>query len=124
MMITPTQCLDLVYTLMDARPLYKHSFPDNTDQDSFTVINSLGVPADPIQTVEVNVNCYAKDADKTRGIPDLTTLNTMVASALSDLQGYHYNGIYIGLTMSNIFREEGINMHYMNLRFQVKYLSN
>jgi hypothetical protein len=123
-MITPLDCINLVYTLLSARPLHKHAYPDSYDAEFFTVINTLGVPADPIQTVELNVNSYAKDLDLQRGIPDLTKLNTMVTAAINELHDYHYNGIDIELTMSNILREESINCHYINLRFKIIYTSN
>jgi hypothetical protein len=122
-MITATDAVNMIYTLLSVRPLFKHFHPDGYD-GNFTVINTLGVPKDPIQIVEVNVNCYAKDLDKQRGIPDLKTLNDMTGSVITDIHNYSYNGISIEFSMSNIFREESINCHFMNLRFQLLYTSN
>jgi hypothetical protein len=123
-MITVKDSLDLVYTLLSENTVYKQSFPDDADDDKFIVINTLGVPKDSIQVVEVNVNCYAKDASQEKGIPDLTTLNTMVGDVLSDIEDYHKDGVNFNLQMTNIFREKDINCHYINMRFQLTYLTN
>ena len=123
-MITLKDSLDLVYTLLSENMVYKQSFPDDISDDRFIVINTLGVPKDSIQIVEVNVNCYAKDANIQRGIPDLTTLNSMVGDVLSDIEDYHESGVSIDLQMTNIFREESLNCHYINMRFQLMYLTN
>jgi len=123
-MIVITDTVDLISSLLTVTPRFKHSYPDTYEGDKFYVINSLGVPKDSIQTVEININCYAKDANIQMGIPDLSTLDTMVNSVISDLNEYHFNGVFVELQMTNLFREEKINSHYINMRFQLTYLSN
>lgn len=123
-MITVHNTLTHVCEIITGRPLFKFKFPDGYDEDSFIVVNTLGVPMDPIQTVEVNVNCYAKDLDTQKGVPDLTTLNTMTNEIITELNEYKYNGLYIRLLMTNILREQELSSHYINIRFQVLYTSN
>ena len=113
--------------LKGSTPVFRQSYPDTQPPDEFYVINTLGVPADPIQTIEVNVNCYAKDANINSGIPDLVKLDTMTKNVIDKLHGfqvYTCNEVHIAFQRMIILREPNLNMHYNNLRFQLIYLNN
>lgn len=118
--------LDIVFTRITAAvPKFRRSYPDNYIAQKFIVINTLGVPRDAIQVVEVNVNCYAKDFDS--GITDESTLATMLSDVIDDLHGYHWHGntkVYIGYQSMVVLREQSIKMHYVNARFQLTFLNN
>lgn len=118
--------MDAIYALLpsDIGDVYKFSTPDNHRADKFTVINTLGVPADPIQTVIINVNCYTNDLNKFKGIPDLSTLDTMALSTINILHDYNNDEFDIEFELMNIIREENINMHFINLRFRLIFLNN
>ena len=124
---TVKNILDAVYKALPIRPCYKHSLPDVVTGDRFAVVNTLGVPEDPIQTVEINVNIYAKDINIQQGIPDITTLDTLSASAINNVVGYHGTGtdiMYINFVTGIIIREPELNMHLQNNRFRARYLNN
>ena len=124
---TVKDILDAVYDALPIRPCYKHSFPDVVTDDSFVVVNTLGVPEDPIQSVEVNINIYAKDINIQQGIPDLTLLDTLTASAINNVVGYHGTGeeaLYINFVTGMVIREPELQMHFQNNRFRARYLGN
>ncbi len=118
--------LDMFFAKVNAIPsttVFRHSYPDGYTADSFIVINTLSVPADSIQIVDVNVNCYQKNFQN--GIPDLVAMGTTADSVITAVHDYHtFNSdkVYIGFQFMNIIREEG--MHYANLRFQLIFLNN
>jgi hypothetical protein len=123
-MKTTKYVVDQIYGLLSARPLFKHKHPDGITQSAFTVINTLGVPVDPIQDVEVNVNCYAKDTDTTKGVPDLATLETMQGDVINELHDYNNAEFDIELQRAVMIREETLKMHFINLRFKLTFLNN
>lgn len=103
---------------------YRWSYPDDCQDSYFGVINALSVPTDPIQTVDVNVNLYAKDINVQRGIPDLTALNAMATSVISDMH-HKNNDVYdISYQFMNVIREEVLNAHLFNLRFKLIFINN
>lgn len=108
--------------MTDVRPLFKGTYPDNYNAAAFTVINTLGVPADPIQTVEVNVNSYAKDLQI--GIPDKSTLVTMANTVIGHLHNWNNDIFDIEYTFGNIIREQESNRHYFNARFKLIFINN
>jgi hypothetical protein len=124
---TVKNIIDSVWGALTQRPCYKHSMPDTVTGDEFAVVNTLGMPIDPIQTVEVNVNVYVKDINPQQGIPNLTRLDALTASAIAQVSGYHGTGdniIHISLQASILLREPELQMHLMNNRFQAIYLNN
>jgi hypothetical protein len=124
---TVKNIIDSVWGALSQRPCYKHSYPDNVTDTQFAVVNTLGMPIDPIQTVEVNVNIYAKDINPQAGVPNLTLLDSLTASAIADVSGYHGTGnniIHLSLVTSILLRETDLQMHLTNNRFQAIYLNN
>lgn len=131
-MKTVSDVLDIVHPKL-AGTVFKHSYPDGHTQDEFTVINTVGVPADSIQTVQVNVNTYVKDHG--RGIPNLKRMNQMAQAAITALKGFHdhttgevgqqvTDRVYIAFSNMAVLREEDMGMHFMNLRFKLTFLNN
>ncbi len=123
-MITINQVMDIIFPKLSGVK-FRQSYPDTHSGDEFTVINTLGVPRDSIQTIDVNVNCYKKDFPS--GIPNLVRLDAMTHAAITALSGdwWHIrNKVHIEFMTSNIFREKELGMHYINLRFKVTYLNN
>ncbi len=103
---------------------YRWSYPDDCADAYFGVINALSVGADPIQSVDVNVNVYAKDINVSRGIPDLNALNAMAATVISDMH-HKNNDVYdISYQFMNVIREEVLNAHMFNLRFRLIFINN
>ena len=125
-MKTQKYVLDAIYSLIpaDVGDVYKFTTPDNYKSSKFTVINTLGVPADSVQTVIVNVNCYASDLNLTKGIPDLLTLDTMAHSVINVLHDYNNDVFDIEYELMNIFREQALQAHYANLRFRLIFINN
>ncbi len=125
-MKTQKYVLDFIHTLIPANvgDVYKYTTPDNYSAAKFTVVNTLGVPADPIQTVIVNVNCYANDLNVIKGIPDLTTIDTMALAVINALHNYNNGIMDIEFEMMNIFREQALQMHFVNLRFRLIFINN
>ena len=124
---TVKDILDAVYSALTIRPCYKHSFPDVVTGDTFAVVNTLGVPEDPIQVVEININVYAKDINIQQGIPNLTLLDTLSASAIANVVGYHgtgANALYINFVTGSVIREPDLQMHFQNNRFRARFLGN
>jgi len=104
-------------------PVFRHSYPDGYTADDFVVINVLSVPADSIQVVDVNVNCYEKSYPGS--IPNLLAMGSTAADVIDELHGFHTfttDRVHIGFQFMNIIREEG--WHYANLRFQLIFLNN
>lgn len=132
-MKTIADVLDSVWGLLSAPTpgtgktftrFYRWSYPDDCQDSYFGVINALSVPTDPIQTVDVNVNVYAKDINVQRGIPDLTALNAMATSVISDMH-HKNNDVYdISYQFMNVIREEVLNAHLFNLRFKLIFINN
>lgn len=131
-MKTVSDVLDIVFPKLSGT-VFKHSYPDNHSQDEFTVINTVDVPADSIQTVQLNVNCYVKDHG--RGIPNLVRLNQVAQAAIGSMQGFHdhttgtgttatTDRVYIGFANMAVLREEDMGMHFTNLRFELTFLNN
>ncbi len=116
--------LDMFYNKVSpVGTTFLHSYPDGYSADSFIVINTLSVPADSIQTVDVNVNCYHQNYQGS--IPDIVALADTADDVITAVHGYHTfdsDKVYIGFEFMNIIREEG--MHYANLRFQLIFLNN
>jgi hypothetical protein len=124
-MKTAGYVVDQVYGLLTSvRPLFKHKHPDGVTLTKFAVVNTLGVPADPVQDVEINVNCYAKDIDTTRSIPDIDTIEDMTEDVIDDLHDVNKGEFDIEFVRGVIIREEKINMHFANLRFRLTFLNN
>ncbi len=125
-MKTQKYILDAIYPLIPATvgEVYKYSTPDDHSSEKFTVINTLTVPADPIQTVQVNINCYAKDLNTTRGIPDLVTLDEMVHAVINALHDYNNDVFDLEFQFMGIIREQALKMHFANLRFRLIFLNN
>jgi len=125
-MKTQKYVLDAIHTLIPAGvgDVYKYTTPDDYASDKFTVINTLGVPADPIQTVIVNVNCYAIDLNPIKGIPDLPTLDTMALAVINALHNFNNDVFDIEFEMMNILREEILKAHFINLRFRLIFINN
>ena len=122
-MKTVVEVQDIFYSqLPTLRPLFKGQYPDDYDAESFAVINTLGVPWDPIQTVEVNVNCYAKDIQK--GLPNYTKLIEMFNYAINQLHNYNNDAVDIEYRNGDIIREEQRQWHYYNLRFRLIFINN
>ncbi len=125
-MKTPRDVLDIFFTeLNSTHTVFRGGYPDGFTADKFIVINTLGVPKDSIQEVEVNVNCYAKDF--TGGIMDEVGITDMAADAIDDLHGYHWkegSRVFIEFQSMAPLREESMGMHYMNARFKLTYLNN
>jgi hypothetical protein len=121
-MKTQFDVVDRVYLRLTLRPLFKHNYPDDYNEDKFAVINCLEVPTDSIQTVEVNVNCYARDIQK--GIPDHTELVTMFNYVIGRLNHFNDDVVDIEYTGGQIFREESRLWHYYNMRFKLIFISN
>lgn len=123
-MKTPKDVLDIFFSKIDStHTVFRNSYPDGFSADKFIVINTLGTPKDSIQTVEVNVNCYAKDF--TGGIMDEVGITTMAAGVITNLHGYHWHEgskVHIEFQSMAPVREEG--RHYMNARFQLIFLNN
>ena len=118
-----TDVLNSVYLLLtDVRPLFKYRYPDTNTETSFAVINTLGVPKDSVQTVEVNVNCYALDVQD--GVPSFTALTTMVNKVLAKLHNFNNDTFDVEYLGGQIFREKEYKWHYFNLRFQLIYINN
>ncbi len=103
---------------------YKHAFPDDISDSFFGVVNCLPVPADSIQEVEVNVNVYAKDINIQRGIADISALNAMTISVISDLHNFNNDVFDLEYSFGGIQRETTMNAHYFNLRFKLIYINN
>jgi hypothetical protein len=114
---------DSIYLILDTiRPLFKGKLADDYNEDEFTVINTLGVPSDPIQTVEVNVNTYAADIQD--GVPDYTTLGTNAQEIIAKLHNFNNDEFDIEYTFGDIFREAQFKRHFFNLRFKLIYINN
>jgi len=123
-MTTIGYVLNIFYGLLTVTPRHKHKAPDGITQGTYTVINSLGVPVNPIQTAEVNVNLYAKDADVAKGIPNLAVLETMQQQAHTDLHNKSNAEYDIEFERALLFREEATQRHYINMRFRIIFLNN
>lgn len=125
-MKTQKHILDAVYSLLPGSvgDVFKFTTPDDYESDKFTVINTLGVPVDPIQTVAVNVNCYAKDVSPSKGIPDLSTLDTMTLAVIGNLHNFNNGYFDIEYEFMNVMREQSLQMHFANLRFKLIFLNN
>lgn len=132
-MKTIQDVLDSVWELLSAPDpgagktfarFYRWSYPDDCNDSYFGVINALSVPTDPIQSVDVNVNVYAKDINIQRGIPDLSALNAMAGAVISELH-HQNNDVYdISYQFMNVIREEALNAHMFNLRFKLIFINN
>lgn len=128
-MKTPQDVIDAFYALLPMEPKtgfdrwYKYSYPNGIDKQYFGVINTLGVPADSIQEVEVNVNIYAKDLG-TQNIPDLSSLSQMAGSVITELHDYNNDVFDIEYTIGNIIREDDLGSHFFNLRFKLIFINN
>ena len=103
---------------------YKWSYPDSSTDDYFGVINTLQIPTDSAQEVDLNVNVYAKDLSKQKGIPDLATLGTMMDSVIDDLHEYNDGCFDIEYRFMQVLREEKMQRHFFNLRFNLLFISN
>lgn len=123
-MTTVNYVVTIFYGLLSITPRFKHKAPDGVTLSQFTVINTLGVPVGPIQESEVNVNCYANDIDKQKGIPDVSAMETMQTSVYNSLHNVSNAEYAIEFQRSMLFREEGTGRHYMNLRFRIMFLNN
>ena len=129
-MKTPQDVINAFYTLLPMEPKtgfdrwYKYSYPNGIDKQYFGVINTLGVPADSIQTVEVNVNIYAKDLDTQRNIPDLSALSDIASDVIAETHNYNNDLFDIEYTVGNIIREPELNSHFFNLRFKLIFINN
>lgn len=125
-MKTQKYVLDAIYPLIPATvgDVHKYKTPDDYTSNKFTVLNTLTVPADPIQTIQVNINCYAKDLNINRGIADMSTLDTMILAVVNALHNYNNDSFDIEFQFMNIIREETLKMHYANLRFRLIFLNN
>lgn len=151
-MKTKTDVVNVFFKLLTGTGTgFRHSYPDGYSADSFTVINTLPVPHDSIQEVQVNVNCYKKDMFP--GVPDELAINSMAVEAISRLHGFKwhkeneqvvdylgavivdYNDdpvmvqtvcdkVHIQFETMDLLREQEIGMHFMNLRFTLIYLNN
>lgn len=129
-MKTPQNVIDAFYALVPVTPAtgfvrwYKYSYPDDIADACFGIINTLGVPADSIQEVEVNVNCYAKDLSIQKGIPDLSKLNEMAGKVITELHDYNNDVFDIEYQTGAILREKDLNCHFFNLRFKLIFINN
>ena len=132
-MKTVNDVLDGVYSLLNDPGLgtgktfsqfYKWSYPDEPNGDYFGVINTLEIPKNPVQDVEVNVNVYAKDLDLQRGIPDLKTLGIMMGSVIEDLHNYNNDCFDIEYKFMQVIREKDMQKHLFNLRFKLVFIAN
>ncbi len=125
-MKTQKYVLDAIYALLPATigDVFLYTTRDGYTADKFTVVNTLGIPVDPIQTVVINVNCYAKDLNPSKGIPDLSTLDDMALAVINELHDYNNDVFDIEYEMMNVIREEALQMHFINLRFRLIFLNN
>lgn len=118
--------LDMVFALIHTgRTVFLHSYPDGLQADEFIVVNALSVPADSIQTVDVNVNCYQKSFQ--RNIPDLKSMGATADAIIALVHGYHTfntDHVHIAFQFMNVLRDDTMGMHYANLRFQLIFLNN
>ena len=125
-MKTPKDVLDIFFQLLDSDyTVFRNSYPDGYSADKFIVINTLGTPRDSVQTVEVNVNCYAKDFQG--GVMDEAGITDMAADATDDLHGFHWlegSKVFIEFQSMVPLREPDMQMHFMNARFQLTFLNN
>ena len=103
---------------------YKYAYPDGHSAPYFGVLNTLTVPVDPIQDVDININFFAADIDTSRGIPDLSALNAAATSVVTALHNINDNEVDIEFRFMSIIRDETANRHYMNMRFVVVYINN
>jgi hypothetical protein len=114
---------DAIYLkLSDVRPLFKGKVKDDYNAPEFTVINTLGVPADPIQEVEVNVNTYAADIQE--GIADRNKLKENANKILNHLNHFNNDVFDIEYTFGTVIREEEFKRHFFNLRFKLIFINN
>jgi len=125
-MITEKQVLDIFYSLLkdSVSNLYKDAPADDIKQSAYTVINTLGVPADSIQTVTVNVNCYTLDLDKAKGIPDRSTLDETSLTVINTVHNILTDFYSIEYVFGKVLREPALAMHYANNRFIIRFLNN
>lgn len=131
-MKTVNSVIDGVYSLLTTPDIgegktfahfYKWSYPDGGEDAYFGVVNTLAVPSDSIQTVDFNVNVYAKDLSH-RGIPDLNTLNTMGASVINDLHHINNDFYDIRYDFMQVIRVEELGAHMYNMRFKLLFINN
>ena len=128
-MKTQDTAINYIYTLLADSdgvqvPVYKYTKPTNITPNEFAVINALPISAGVMQRVIINVNYYCVDIDKANALPDIETLECRNATLMTLLQevtdvdegiGYH-----IDFESQEILRESEINMHFSNIRLNVK----
>jgi hypothetical protein len=128
-MKTQDTAINYIYTILTDSdgvqvPVYKYTKPTNVTPDEFVVLNALPISAGVMQRVIVNVNYYCANIDPANGLPDIETLECRTASlmtllqevtAVSDSVGYH-----IDFESQEYHREATINMHYSNVRLNIK----
>lgn len=129
-MKTQDTVINYIYGILAAAdgvqvPVYKYTKPTNTTPDEFVVLNALPISAGVMQKVIVNVNYYVRDIDAANGLPDIETMecrNATIMTLMQEVTDVDDDGIgfHIDFESQEYQRESEINMHYSNIRLNVK----
>jgi hypothetical protein len=132
-MKTQDTAINYIYTLLADSdgvqvPVYKYTKPTNITPDEFVVLTALPISAGVMQKVIVNVNYYCVDKDKANALPDIETLecrNLLLMTILQEVTDVEEGiGYHIDFESQEILRESEINMHYSNIRLNVKLFNS
>jgi len=124
-MKTSDIAIDTVFTILAAGglgiPIYKYTKPTYTTPDDFIVLNTLPINFGVLQQCRVNVNIHCKDlAEGVMDIDRLKTLTASVVTLLDDVSGTKYMS---DMESQEYHREEQLQCHYSNVRFNVKLIN-
>ena len=121
--MTNIDLVNSIFTILKAggiiMPIIQFSKADNDVKAEYYAINCLANQwLNPIEVVQVNINCHVKDL--ANSIPDLTKLNTNTQAIKNILNEYSNGTIEAYLVFeAGPIKEQQLNEHYMNLRFDV-----
>lgn len=111
--------VDQVYILLNSLSTkrYKDCKPTAATDSEYIVINALPMPSGRIQISHFNVNCHVKDLGA--GIPNRVRLDSIANSVLMILEQVSIPSFLIDIEKQELFREDSLGEHYMNLRFSI-----
>jgi hypothetical protein len=89
--------------------------------NEFFVVNALPISAGVMQSCRVNVNFHVKDL--ANGIPDTTRMEEVTGWLTDLMEEVDGTLMMIDFESQEYHREQQLNMHYSNVRLNVKLIN-
>lgn len=105
-------------------PKYPRSKPTVVKPAEYVVVNTLGLNANVMQTVRVNVNYHVKDMSTSYGlVPDMAKINTGAQAVIALLGKVTESNYLIDFEGEELIPEPDLSEHYSNIKFSFKYIN-